>query len=117
MRVLRGGRVLADAGVVFVVRPSHRVLRGPGGRPLGTLEVSVQDEIGYVRYMHRNHGADVVVRGRGPRHVRTSLPAALSVPLPPSGSVTIAGRRYDVGFFRTTALGGEPVRIWVLLAR
>jgi 4-amino-4-deoxy-L-arabinose transferase-like glycosyltransferase len=114
-RVVRGNRILADAGVVFVVRPSQVALRGPGGRYLATLQLSIQDEIGYVRYMHRNHHVDIVVRGRGPQHIRTSLPAALQVKLPSRGSVTIAGRRYQVGSFSETALAGEPIRIWILL--
>ena len=48
---------------------------------LGTLQLSIQDVIGYVKYMHRNYHVDVVVRGRGAGHVRTSLPAAASMSL------------------------------------
>ncbi|HEV7363634.1 MAG TPA: hypothetical protein VGN71_04530 [Solirubrobacteraceae bacterium] len=115
VRVLKGSRVVADAGVPFVVAPAHMTLRGPGGQALGTLEVSIQDEIGYVRYMHRNYHVEVVVRGRGAAHVRTSLPAAAQVTLPSRGPVTIAGQKYLVRSFHETALGGEPVTVSILL--
>jgi hypothetical protein len=114
IRILKGSRVLADAGVPFVVAPVHMTLRGPGGRALGTLEVSIQDEIGFVRFMHRNYPLDIVVRGRGPAHVRTSLPPAAHAKLPSYGATTIAGRRYVVRSFHETALAKEPVTVWIL---
>jgi hypothetical protein len=115
VRILRGSRVIADAGVPFVVAPAHMTVRDSAGRPLATLEVSIQDEIGYVRYMQRNYHVDVVVRGRGAGHVRTSLPAAAHVTLPSRGPVTIGGRRYLVRSFHETALGGQPVTVSILV--
>jgi hypothetical protein len=114
LRVVRGSRVLADAGVVFVVAPAHEALHDASGRYLGTLQLSIQDVIGYVKYMHRNVHVDVVVRGRGAAHVRTSLPAAAHVALPNSGAVTISGHHYRVRSFRERGLAGETVRIWIL---
>ena len=114
LRILKGSRVVIDTGVPFVVAPSQMTLRGPGGRVLGTLETSIQDEIGFVRYMHRNYPVDVVVRGQGAAHVKSSLPAAANAQLPSSGSVTLAGRRYAVRSFKETALAGEPVTVWIL---
>jgi hypothetical protein len=114
LRVVRGGRTLVDVGVPFVVAPSHMTLRDSHGRSLGTLQVSIQDVIGFVRYMHRNYPVDVVVRGSGAQHVRTSLPAAASVGLPRSGTATIAGARYQVRSFTARALGNEPVTAWIL---
>jgi hypothetical protein len=73
-----------------------------------------QDVIGFVRFMHRNYPVDVVVRGRGAAHVRSSLPAATNAKLPSRGPVTIAGRRYDVRSFQQTAWGSEPVTVWIL---
>jgi hypothetical protein len=115
VRVLRGGRVLADAGVGFVVAPSSLSLRNAGGRTVATLEVSEQDVVGFVRYMNRNHHIDVVARGVGAGHVRSSLPAALHVNLPARGTVTIGGRRYQVREFARSALNNEKVRIWILM--
>lgn len=114
MRIVQGQRVLADAGVPFVVAPSTMPLRDAHGRTLATLEVSIQDEIGFVRYMHRNYPVDVVVRGSGAKHVRSSLPAAATARLPDSGSTTLAGRRYKVRSFTRPALGNETVKVWIL---
>lgn len=114
MRIYRGTNRVIDIGVPFVVAPSQMTLRDHGGRSLGTLQVSIQDVIGFGRFMHRNYPVDVVVRGRGAAHVRTSLPAALDVRLPDSGTATVAGTRYRVRSFRQTALGGEPVKVWIL---
>jgi len=114
VRVLRGGRIVAEAGVPFTVAPVQMALHGPGGRVAGTLQVAIQDEIGFVRFMHRNYGVDVVVRGRVPGHVRTSLPAAASVSLPAAGSVRIAGQRYRVSSFHDHAWNGEPVTVSIL---
>ena len=114
VRLLRGSRVLADAGGAFVVAPSTRTLRDARGRVLAKLQVSIQDVIGYVRYMHRNHPVDVVVRGTRAGHVESSLPAARRAKLPDRGTATVAGRRYVVRSFREVALGGEPIQVWIL---
>ncbi len=114
MRILRGSRMLVDVGVPFVVAPSKTALLDNGGRRLATLEVSVQDVVGFVRFMHRNYPVDVVARGVGGAHVRTSLPAALRVRLPDRGTATVAGRRYRVRSFAEKALGAEPVKVWIL---
>jgi hypothetical protein len=114
MRIRKGSALVVETGVPFVVAPSQVTLRGSGGRPWGTLEVSVQDVIGFVRFMHRNYPVDVVVRGRGAAHVRSSLPAATNAKLPSRGPVTIAGRRYDVRSFQQTAWGSEPVTVRIL---
>lgn len=114
MRISRGSRILVDAGVPFVVAASKTTLTDDRGRPRGTLEVSVQDVIGFVRFMHRNYPVDVVARGVGSSHVKTSLPVALSVRLPDRGTAVVAGRRYAVRSFTQKALGGEPVKVWIL---
>jgi HAMP domain-containing protein len=114
LRVVRGSRVLADAGVVFPVAPAQKALRDAHGRVLATLQLSIQDVIGYVKYMHRNVHVDVVVRGRGAAHMRTSLPAAARVRLPSSGTAMVAGRRYLVRSFSEPGLAGETLRIWIL---
>jgi hypothetical protein len=111
LRIVRGSRMLVDVGVPFVVAPSQLALPGTHG---AMLQISDQDVIGYVKFMRRNHGVDIVTRGTGVGHVRTSLPAALHVRLPDRGSVTIAARRYAVASFHRKALNGERVKVWVL---
>jgi hypothetical protein len=115
MRILRGSRAVVETGVPFVVAPSQMTLKGPHGQVLGTLQISIQDEIGFVRLMHRLYKVDVVVRGQGAAHVRSSLPAATRARLPSSGPVTIAGRRYQVRSFRQTAWNHEPVTVSILV--
>ena len=114
LQILSGSRVVVDEGVPFVVDGPHTLLPSGFGRSAVTLRISIQDEIGFVRLLHRHYPVDVVVRGSGPGQVRTSLPSALRSRLPDRGTVTIAGRRYAVGSLSRTALGGEPVKIWIL---
>jgi hypothetical protein len=109
LQILRGGLTLVDLGVPFVVDGPQTTL--PGG---DRLRISIQDEIGFVRLVHRHHPVDMVVRGTGRPHVRSSLPSPPAA-LPAHGAVTLAGRRYAVRSFSRTALGGEPVTVWVLV--
>lgn len=115
VRVIEGSRILADAGGRFVVAASQTSLRTAKGRPAARLEVSIQDMIGYVRYMHRNFPVDVFVRGSVAGHVETSIPAAKTMTLPDRGVATIAGTRYLVRSFTQTAVGPEPVKVWILV--
>jgi hypothetical protein len=116
MRITQGSQVVTEVGVPFVVPAAQMTLRGSGGRSVGTLEVSMQDEIGFVRLMHRHYPAvDVVIRGRGPSHVRTSMRAATLVKLPATGNVSIGGRRYAVRSFHERAWDGEQVMISLLM--
>ena len=115
IQVTRGSRALVDVGGRFVVGGVSGQLRGAGGRPLGRLEISMQDVLGYRRLVHRMTGAQIVVRGR-PGHVETSLPAAARVSLPRSGSVSVQGRPYVVRQFHERGFGGEQLRVWLLVA-
>jgi hypothetical protein len=117
----RGARALVNATInadgVFVIPPARRTLT-LHGRELGTLLVSVQDVTGFVKLVHNLTGAEVLARGASGRE-RTSLPAAMGIALPHSGSVTIAGARYAVGSFSAADWGSEPnarepLTIWVL---
>ena len=117
--VLRGPRVLVNATVnsdgTYVVAPARSALVWHG-RHVGTLLVSIQDVTGFVKLVHRRTGADVVARG-GSGQVRASLPSAASARLPVSGDVRIAGRNYLVRSFGEMGWGGEPLAVWVLVAR
>ena len=116
LRITQGSQLVTEVGVPFVLPASQMTLQGKGGRPVGTLKVSMQDEIGFVRLMHRrNPAVDVVLRGRGPSHLRTSMHAAAFVKLPATGSVSISGHRYLVRSFDEPAWNGEPVTIWILM--
>jgi hypothetical protein len=115
LSIRRGPRTVTSIGVPFVLPGPKMTLRGAGGGALGTLRISMQDEIGFVRLMRRIHpSVQVVIRGRGPTHLRTSLHSSASAKLPSSGTATIGGRRYLVRSFHEVAWGGEPVTIWIL---
>jgi hypothetical protein len=116
--VIRARQVLVNAvwngNGFFVAAPVQQALR-LHGRYLGTLLVSTQDLVGYVKLIHRDTGAQAVVRGAS-GEVRTSLPAAAHTYLPASGAANIAGVEYNVGTFQLSGWGGEPLSVWVLEA-
>jgi hypothetical protein len=114
LRVLRGSRSLVDVGGRFVSAGARLELRTAAGRPLGRLEASIQDVIGFVKLVHRRSGAQAVVRGSH-GHVATLLPAAAKARLPAAGRVRIGGRAYAVRSFRETGFAGEPLRVWILV--
>jgi hypothetical protein len=115
MRISRGSKVVSEVGVRFVLPASQMALHGSGGRTLGTLQVSMQDEIGFVRLMHRRYHVHVVIRGRGPKHLRASMRAAGLAKLPATGSIVLGGRHYLARSFHEPAWDGEPVTIWILM--
>ena len=117
MRITAGSRVLVEVGVPFALAGQQQTLRDAKGHALATLYISVQDEIGIVKAMHRHYPVDVVIRGRAAGHDVTLLPAARTAPLPAGGPVVIHGRRYLVRSFHRTAFGGEPVTVWLLVRR
>jgi hypothetical protein len=114
--VVNGGRVLLNAvwneNGVFVVAPLKQSISFHGWG-LGTLLVSVQDVVGYVKLVHKFTGAEVVVRGASGQ-VRSSLPAAAHAALPTSGHVQLDGRYYEVGSFGVKGWGGETLTVWLL---
>jgi hypothetical protein len=114
MRITRGNTTVIETGVPFVVNGPTTTLRDAHGHAIAQLQISIQDVIGFVRLNERHGNVVTVVRGRGSADVRTSLPAALEVKLPSSGTVTVAGHRYEVGSFHETGWRGEPLQIWIL---
>ena len=115
--VVDGARVLVNAVLnyngAFVVAPLEQQLN-LHGRSLGTLLVSVQDVVGYIKLIHVDTGAYALVRGSSGQ-MRTTLPAAARVALPSAGSVTIAGRSYRARSFRARGWKAEALTVWVLV--
>lgn len=115
MRVTQGAHVVTEVGVPYVVPPSSMALHRQG-RSVGRLYVSMQDEIGFVRLEHRRWPyVQVVIRGNNPTLLRTSMYAAASVNLPASGTIQIAGTRYQVRSFKEQSWEDGPVTIWLLM--
>jgi hypothetical protein len=116
MKIVQGSRLVSELGVPFVIPASHMTLRGANGRNVGTLFVSMQDEIGFVRLMHRIYPKlQVVIRSQRSHQLRTSMYSAAFVKLPSSGTVRISQRRYLVRSFHEKDWSGEPVTIWLLM--
>jgi hypothetical protein len=107
---------LSHPGLIRGGAASHMTLRGPGGRSVGTLDVSMQDEIGFVRLMHRKYPKlQVVIRSERTHQLRTSMYSAAFVKLPATGTVAIRGTRYQVRSFQEKDWSGEPVTISLLM--
>jgi hypothetical protein len=116
MKIVQGSRLVSELGVPFVIPASHMTLRGPNGRNVGTLYVSMQDEIGFERLMHRIYPKlQLVIRSQRSHQLRTSMYSAAFVKLPASGTVRISGQRYLVRSFHEKDWSGEPVTIWLLM--
>ncbi len=115
MRIVQGNKTLVEVGVPFALATSQRRLRDAHGRAIATLVISVQDEVGIVKAMHRHYPVDVVIRGAQAGHVVTLLPAAAHATLPARGTTIVAGHRYLVRSFQRRAFGGEPVTVWLLM--
>jgi hypothetical protein len=115
VRVLRAGRVIvATTRYPFDVAGAQTTLRDRRGAVLGTLQLTIQDVVGFIRLVHEFTGAAVVVRGAA-GEVRSSFAAGLGGGrLPASGCATLAGRAYAVRSFGERAFGGEPLTISVL---
>jgi hypothetical protein len=56
------GRLIGDVGGPYVLAPASSTVRDAGGRVLGRVTLSVQDDAGYVKLVHRFTGAGVALR-------------------------------------------------------
>jgi hypothetical protein len=115
LRVSAGGRLLADVGGPYVLAP----VRAPlllGGRQIGSLVLSIQDDEGYLRLTRRLLGLSVLMymSPGNPTLVKNSLGPAPG-PVPASGAYTYRGRRFRVITIHARAFPSGPLRISVLI--
>ncbi len=114
IRVVRAGRVVVGTQrYPFDVAGPRTALRNRHGAVVGTLELTIQDVIGFIRLVHKYTGAAVVVRGAA-GEAKSSLAAARTTALPTSGCATIAGRSYAVRSFAEVGFAGERLTVWIL---
>ncbi len=118
IRVLRGSRAIVDANPTsFDVGGSATALRSPRGRALGTLEITVQDVIGFIKLVHKLDHAEVVVRSASGEE-RASLPLPLPLPagtlLARAGCTSVRGHRYVLRSFSEPGFAGPALTIWLL---
>jgi hypothetical protein len=112
LRVLVGGRVIADAGTsIPLLAPRRDPIINAAGAVVGTAVFAVQNAAGYTILAHSLTGAPVLVRA-GNRQLGGSF--AGPAQLPASGPVSYRGVRYTVASFAGLALPGGSVRIYVL---
>jgi hypothetical protein len=93
MRLSAGGRLLSDVGGPYVLAPVTAPLR-LGGRRIGSVELSIQDDEGYKRLAGRLAGLRVLMYMNIPHPtlVKNSLGPEPGV-VPASGSYTYRGER------------------------
>jgi hypothetical protein len=115
LRVLAGGRPLADVGGPYVLAPVRGTLL-LGGRRIGSFVLSIQDDEGYLRLTRRLLGLRVLMY-MNPSHptlVKNSLGPAPGA-VPDSGSYTYRGGRFRVITIHARAFPSGPLRISVLI--
>ena len=113
VRVTVGGRLLVDVGGPYVLAPVHGTLRS-GGRVIGSFEMAIQDDAGYLKLAHLFTGAEVLMRAGGRQVMGTLSPGPANVP--DRGQVSYAGRSYQAYSFTSEAFPSGPLRISLLLA-
>ncbi len=113
LRVLRGGRVLADVGGPHVIAPVDGTLRAHG-RTLGRYVISVQDDLGYVKLVTRFIGVPIELYQHGSA-VMGTLPAP--PPAPAQGAqVQLGGRSYLVTNLPAQAFPSGPLQASLFVA-
>ena len=112
LRVTRGGRLVMDIGGRFVLQPVAGALR-VRGRTVGRVEISIQDDMGYMLLAKRLVGADAVERF-GDQTEMSDI-AAGDRPLPSDGTIVLGGRRYLVESFDATRFPSGRLRISILV--
>jgi diguanylate cyclase (GGDEF)-like protein len=104
---------IADVGRRDAAFPATRKLLA-GGRPVGTLQVSVETAATFARIVNRVTTLHVVVRRRG-HPLATTLPVAANVALPPSsGELKVSGRKYRVATFTLSDFRGGRLQVSLL---
>jgi hypothetical protein len=96
VQVLRGGRVLAQAGLGVAIAPARGAIPGTSA----TFVLSTQPAHSYLQVVHQVTGAQVVLLS-GARRLASTIGGPPPASLPPAGPVTVAGRS-----FQTTTLTG-----------
>ncbi len=112
MRVSAGGRLLSDVGGPYVLAPVTGPLR-LGGRTIGSVVLSIQDDEGYKRLAGRLAGLDVVMY-MGSRLVKSTLGPSPGA-IPTSGTVHLRGKSFRAYTFKAAAFPSGPLRITVLI--
>jgi hypothetical protein len=108
IRVDAGGALFEDVGGPHVLAPLRAPLRW-GGRQVGTIVLSVQDDLGYLKLAQRLAGVKVVMHD-GSQLVLSSFPTP-PANLPASGPLRFDGHAYRVFTLYAEAFPAGRLRI------
>jgi hypothetical protein len=113
LRVLAGGRVLADVGGPDVTAPVSGTLRSHG-RKLGTYVMSVQDDAGYVKLVSRFIGVPIDLYRNDAYLMGTLAPAPSKVSA--GSSVNVHGASYRVALLTAGAFPSGTLGVALFVA-
>ena len=114
LRVMQGGRLLADIGGPYIIAPVGGSLRFHG-RVVGTYLLSVQDDLGFVGLERRLIGIPLILHVGEVRVPLQGTTRTGSVAIPDRGAVVIRGARFQAYSFDAKAFPTGGVRISLLL--
>lgn len=114
LRVLQGGRLLADIGGPYIIAPVGGSLRFHG-RVVGTYLLSVQDDLGFVGLERRLVGVPLILHLGAMRVPLQGTTKTGSVAIPDRGAVVIRGAHFQAYSFDAKAFPTGVVRISLLL--
>jgi hypothetical protein len=112
LRVTVGGRLLSDVGGPYVLAPVSAPLR-LGGRTIGSLTLSIQDDEGYKRLAARLAGLDSVMY-MGSQLVKSTIGVSPGA-VPTRGAFSYRGKDYRAYTLYAKAFPSGPLRITVLI--
>jgi len=116
LRVLQGGKLLADIGGPYIIAPVGGSLRYHG-RIVGTYLLSVQDDLGFVGLERRLVGVPLILHVGAMRVPLQGTTRTGSVVIPDRGAVVIRGAHFQAYSFDAKAFPTGLVRISLLLAQ
>ena len=114
VRAWQGTRLINDVGGPYVLSPAAGTISAPGGAVAGRFMLSVQDDTGFIKLVHRFTGADVVLHtsaGTVPGSNLSPGPAFV----PGLGTVTYHGVVYHSYGFTGTAFPSGPLDVTLLM--
>lgn len=114
VRAWRGTRLINDVGGPYVLSPATGAISGPGGAAAGRFMLSVQDDTGFIKLVHRFTGADVVLHtstGTVPGSTLSPGPAFV----PGLNSVRYRGVAYHSYGFTGTAFPSGQLAVTLLV--
>jgi hypothetical protein len=115
VRLTSGSRLVADVGGPYALAPATGTVRGPDGRVAGHVTISVQDDTGYIKLMHRFTGAAVQLRTAAGVLVPGSTLDPGPASIPGHGAVSYAGRTYRALTYDAPAFPSGPLHVSLLL--